>query len=164
MLNSVAPPARVYHLMGLADLSKLTSLTLCGTVCPAVLELLKPVGSGLRSVTLQPTNPVWQEGNMRQMLYQIACSPQLTILHVGEVMGSSPLFVLVSLPFLENLSLKVAIDDSDIEAPTRVRALTVSPYLKQVSVDFTITNRIGFNPHLSALCACCAAGESTLQL
>ena len=128
-------------MMELADLSKLTSLTLCGAVCPAVLELLKPVGSGLRSVSLQPTDPVWQEVSMCRTLCQVACSPQLVTLHVGKTMGSSPLFVLSVLPFLETLSLKISIDDSDIEAPTRVRALTVSPYLKHVSLEFTSTNR-----------------------
>ena len=140
-LNSVALPAGVYCMMELADLSKLTSLTLCGTVCPAVLELLKPVGSGLRSVSLQSTDPVWQEVNMYRTLCQVACSPQLTALHVDEVMGNGLLFVLSVLPFLETLTLKVFIDDSDIEAPTNVRALTVSPYLKQLSLDFTTTNR-----------------------
>lgn len=140
-LNNVALPAGVYHLMQLTELSKLTSLALCGTICPAVLELLKPVGSGLRSVALQPTAPVWQEVSLCRMLCQVACSPQLTTLHVGEVMGSSSLFVLSVLPFLENLSLKISINDSDIEAPSRVRALTVSPHLKQVSLDFTTTNR-----------------------
>ena len=76
-LNSVALPAGVYHMMELADLSKLTSLTLCGNVSPAVLELLKLLGAGLRSVTLQP---VWQQVSMCQTLCHVACSFQLTTL------------------------------------------------------------------------------------
>ena len=140
-LDSAALSAGQYLMMGLADLRKLTSLTLSGIVCPGMLTLLQYVGSGLRSITLQLTDLRWQEASMAQRLCQIACSPQLTTLHVGCLMGSSPLFVLSVLPFLENLSLTISVDDSDTEAPARLRALTVSPYLKQVSLDFTTTNR-----------------------
>ena len=140
-LDSVALPAGLYHMMELADLAKLTSLTLCDSVCPGMLELLKSIGSGLKSVTLQLTGPFWHEANLCRVLCQVACSHQLTCLHVDQVSGSNPLFVLSVLPFLEVLSLKVFVDDSDIEAPARLRALTVSKSLRQVSLDFTKTNR-----------------------
>lgn len=141
-LDSIALPGGVYFTEELADLSRLTSLTLRTTLCLSMLELLKPVGCGLRSVALQPTNPSWwQEANMCRLLSQVACSPHLTTLNVGKIMGSNPLLVLSFLPFLENLILKISLDDADTEAPARVRALTVSPCLKLVSIDFMKTNR-----------------------
>ena len=140
-LDSVVLPAGLYHMLELADLTKLTSLTLCGAVCPGMLELLKSVGSGLKSVTLQLTGPFWHEANLCRVLCQMACSHQLTCLHVDKVSGSNPLFLLSVLPLLEVLSLKIFIADSDIEAPARLRALTVSKSLKEVSLDFTWTNR-----------------------
>ena len=140
-LDSVTLQVGLYNLMELADLTKLTSLALCGKVCPGMLELLKSVGSELQSVTLQLTGPFWHEANMCRVLCQVACSHHLTSLHVSQVLGSNPLFVLSVLPFLEVLSLKLTIDDSDSEAPARLRALTVSKCLTQVTINFTSTNR-----------------------
>lgn len=137
-LDDISLPVVQDEELARLDLRKLTSLTVSGTLCPGMQWLILFMRSGLQPIALQFTAP-WPEVPLLTALGVV--SHQMTTLHVGAVMGSKALFLLSHLPFLKTLSLKLYIDDSDTEAPGRLRALTLSPRLKQVSLDFTSTNK-----------------------
>lgn len=138
-LDSVPLPTVQHEELAGLDLKKLVYLTVNGTICPGVLQLTQYIRSGLQAITLQFT--AQQSGALLPASVLLAVSYQLTTLHVGLIQGSNNLFLLSNLPFLKTLSLRLSIDDSDNEAPVRLRALALSPCLRQVSLDFTTTNR-----------------------
>lgn len=139
-LDSVPLPTLQHEEFAGLDLRRLVYLTVSGSVCPGMLQLMQYIRSGLHAITLQFTAPQSEVRLPANVL--LALTSQLTTLHVGLVKGSNNLFLLSNLPFLKTLSLRLSIDDSDNEAPVRLRALALSPCLKQVSLDITTTNRI----------------------